>query len=86
MSNNLRDILYNTDVTTSIAKSIVRSSVGKLMSFHILMGFLFLLCVCACVRACVCACVLHSNWLILSFVEGQLSVSFRGCGVNPEVL
>ena len=29
--NNVRDILYNTDVITNIVKSIVRSPVGKLV-------------------------------------------------------
>ena len=30
-SNNVRDILYNTDVITNIFKSIVHSPVGKLV-------------------------------------------------------
>ena len=29
--NNIRDILYNTDVITNTVKSIVHSSVGKLV-------------------------------------------------------
>ena len=34
--NNVRDILYNTDVITNIVKSIVHSPVGKLVSIIII--------------------------------------------------
>ena len=38
--NNVRDILYNTDVITNIVKSIVNSPVGKLVKII----FLFFIC------------------------------------------
>ena len=58
---SLRDILYNTDVITSIVKLIVHSPVGKLVSLTNIEIFFFLsffsLCVCVCVCGCVCVCV-----------------------------
>ena len=44
-SNNVRDILYNTDIINSIVKLIVHSPVGKLVQFFLN----FFLCVCVCV-------------------------------------
>ena len=39
--NNVRDILDNTDVITSIVKLIVHSPVGNLLIYDILLGFFF---------------------------------------------
>ena len=39
--NNVRDILYNTDVITNIVKSIVHSPAGKLVS-------IIIICFCSC--------------------------------------
>ena len=54
INNNVRDILYNTDVITNIVKLIVHSPVGKLVCLYIIICLFF----------CVCfLCVSNITWM-----------------------
>ena len=44
--NNVRHILYNTNVSTNIVKSIVHSPVGKFVEIIIICLFVFVFCCC----------------------------------------